>query len=76
MSGYTTRGPWHRQQKCQPTALGQGNTPDLRHLEMENAHTFPAPSRKLHILALALQILFLEQEVSVTHGSLHANAEF
>ena len=61
-SGDTVRGLWLIQQMCQPTNLGQGNTPDLKHLEMENAHTFPARSRKLHFLALALQVLFLEQQ--------------
>lgn len=70
------RSPWHIQQKCQPTILGQGNIPDLRHLEMKNAHTFPAPFRKLHFLALDLQVLFLEQEVFATHGSSHASFEF
>lgn len=61
-SGDTMRGLWLIQQKCQPTALGQGNIPDLRHLEMENAHTFPAHSRKPNFLALALQVLFLGKQ--------------
>lgn len=46
-SGETTRVPWHIRQTCQPAALGQGSTPNLSLLGMENAYTLPAPFYKI-----------------------------
>lgn len=57
------RGPWHIWQKCQPVALGPGDIPNVGILEMENAHTFPAPSiKKRPLPSLYSSVLFQEHQ--------------